>query len=148
MVAVQIKPKLPVMKIELVEVERSLYRLIRSVVESSEKSIRCYEIGSSWWCEKYFALRSDKWVLTPCALQTTVGGEIAELPAVCVTYGRHSITVLHPVERLTAKIVIRIDGQNFTEEQVKKTAVTADVPWVYPIRLADILERIEELVEW
>ena len=142
------RPRLEVTSINVIEISKSTYRLVRSVVESSMRSIKCYEMGSNWWCEKYFALRDDKWVLEPCALQKTVEGEVRKFPAICIEYGRHDIIVLHPDYR--EKIfVVSIDRQEFTAEQAWITAVTSsEVPWSYPILLTNLIEKIDEIVEW
>ena len=142
------RPRLEVTSINVIEISKSTYRLVRSVVESSMRSIKCYELACSWWCEKYFALKNVKWILEPCLVQKTVNNEISKLPAVCIDYGKSSIIVLHP--NLREKIfAVSIDRQEFTAEQAWITAVTSsEVPWSYPILLRYLIGTIDEIVEW
>jgi len=138
----QIKPKLPVTKIETVYVSKRTYNVIRSIAESSIDSIKCYELQERWWCEKR-TFGKLKWAVEPSVVQK--GDE--EIPAVSVVNA--PITVVHPGHRHRL-YAISIEGRDYPEDALDRIAVmpNRNVPYATPVLLRDVVEKIDEIVDW
>jgi len=147
------RPKIKTISIEVVNIPKSMYNVVRSIVNSSIDTIRCYELNG-WWCEKK-TISGLLWKLMPTTYPVTTviakEGQYIEVPvkasAVVIETPKGSIYIVEPGYR--HKVAVDIEGVGkYSSEDIDKVAVIADVPFAYPIRLVDLVNAIDSIVDW
>ena len=148
------RPKIKTISIEVVNIPKSMYNVVRSIVNSSIDTIRCYVLDEKWWCEKR-TIGGLPWKLMPTTYPVTTviakEGQYIEVPvkasAVVIETPKGSIYIVEPGYR--HKVAVDIEGVGtFKDEDLDKVAVIADVPFAYPIRLVDLVNAIDSIVDW
>jgi len=148
------RPKIKTISIEVVNIPKSMYNVVRSIVNSSIDTIRCYELGERWWCEKK-TIGGLTWKLMPTTYPVTfydfVEGQYREVTkqvsAVVIETPKGLIYIVEPGYRHRVAVDITGVGK-FTADDLDRTAVMADVPFAYPIRLVDLVNAIDSIVDW
>jgi len=131
-----------------------MYNVIRSIVTSSHDTIKCYELKDQWFCEKT-TVSGLRWRLAPTTYTVTSAiakeGQYTEVPveasAVLISGPVTTIRIVEP--RYRHKVAVDIVGVGkYSSEDIDKVAVIADVPAAYPIRLIDLVNAIDSIVDW
>ena len=136
-------PKIATQTIDMtVTIQKTAYNILRSLI-ASKRSIKCYEYEkdgeAEWWCEKK-TVSGLRWRLVP------VGYE--GYNAVAIFGPRDTVVaiIVEPAGR--PRVAIEVGGLQFKAIDLEHVAVIANVPLARPIRLIEIVDAVDSIVDW
>jgi len=135
----KLKPLKPVKPLKQIEVDKRVYNIIRSFVESSEKEKYEWNQGIDYGDHIIFE-KSGKWTLTIFKEVETKDPNSAEFMAILEADGGVIAGIMLKSNGMTLYIA---GGYEFPvdEEVARTTAIISNVPFAYPIRLLSILSK-------
>ncbi|RLG83311.1 MAG: hypothetical protein DRO39_08560 [Thermoprotei archaeon] len=84
-------------------------------------------------------------MLEPGAVQLPDGSEV---PAAMISSPAKTVVVVHPGYR--HYYAIMVEGREYREDQLNRVAVMPErgVPYATPVLLRDVVEKIDDIVDW
>ncbi len=140
-IKIQVRVKKEVEEVKVFKISKKAYNIIRSFVESSPKTCYSWNRGYKLGNTIYF-VKPGKWTLT-----IWVDSEIEkEAPNV-----HPAVVDVSDVVTITADGLLMLRGVDkvfdLETDDLRAYAVTADVPYAYPITLCTIVAKINEYVD-
>jgi len=140
-IKIQVRVKKEVEEVKVFKVSKKVYNIIRSFLESSSKPNYSWNRGYKLDNTIYF-VKPGKWTLT-----VWVDSEVEkEAPNV-----HPAVVDISDVVTITADGLLMIRGVDkvfdLEKDDLRAYAVTADVPYAYPITLDNVVAKIREYVD-